>query len=647
MEDENLPLRRRVPGAARAAPAPSGRPVLSDSVLQRMQAAVDAAKEAAPKLGGPAGPGTKARSGAPAGPAGPGGQTDREPVTEPIPRIGAPAASARPTASSPAAAGNATADADPAAGRRAGQRPYLPRPKRAPKRKRMLTSANPADSGRSARPEATGATRHSFRSKPTAEPRDTTPPTRTVPTPAPGSEPTLLPDPIPPEPRPVPLPKRAVAAPAAGSAQTPPAAAPAAAAGPAEAAVLPTRTPPAAQPQSPRPAAGAGPGRAGGPSEVAGPAAVADTAPATRPAGPAPAVRPPAPAPVARPAESAAPFTRASDTTSARSAGTEAAAKATAPPARPATPAAPARLRPGNGTRRRGRRAALVATAAVVAVAAVAVAWSFAGAPSAVSGGPKLTALQRLEAANRRQAATWVAAEVSHSASVACDPQMCSAIEAAGFPAAEVSVLGPTASYPRSSALVIETASVRGLFGTSLNSQVAPIILTSIGSGPAQIVIRLIAAHGIAAYEHDLRADLLNRKQDGAALVASSHIMTSATARKQMDAGQVDTRLLFAISALAAADPVDIVGFGNVATGGSADVPLRYADLAEHDPAAAQNPAGYLNSLVGLLRKLPSEWRPVWAKPERLPGGLAVLRVNFSAPTPLLLLGPSGQPGSS
>jgi hypothetical protein len=43
MEDD-LPLRRRVPGAARSAPAPSARPVLADSVLLRMQAAIDAAK---------------------------------------------------------------------------------------------------------------------------------------------------------------------------------------------------------------------------------------------------------------------------------------------------------------------------------------------------------------------------------------------------------------------------------------------------------------------------------------------------------------------------------------------------------------------------------------------------------------------------
>ena len=57
MEDDGQPLRRRVPGEARSAPASSGRPVLSQSVLLRMQAAVDAARaEAASQDDAPTGP---------------------------------------------------------------------------------------------------------------------------------------------------------------------------------------------------------------------------------------------------------------------------------------------------------------------------------------------------------------------------------------------------------------------------------------------------------------------------------------------------------------------------------------------------------------------------------------------------------------
>src|ERR1700678_4379018 len=62
--DEDLPLRRRVPGAAgREAPA-SARPVLAESVLLRMQPAIDAAKTDLE-------------------------EQDRDPITEPIPSISA------------------------------------------------------------------------------------------------------------------------------------------------------------------------------------------------------------------------------------------------------------------------------------------------------------------------------------------------------------------------------------------------------------------------------------------------------------------------------------------------------------------------------------------------------------------------------
>ncbi len=57
MQDDGQPLRRRVPGDARSAPGPSTRPVLSPTVLRRMQAAVDAAKaEAALEDEQPTGP---------------------------------------------------------------------------------------------------------------------------------------------------------------------------------------------------------------------------------------------------------------------------------------------------------------------------------------------------------------------------------------------------------------------------------------------------------------------------------------------------------------------------------------------------------------------------------------------------------------
>jgi hypothetical protein len=286
--------------------------------------------------------------------------------------------------------------------------------------------------------------------------------------------------------------------------------------------------------------------------------------------------------------------------------------------------------------RRRPRTARIIApVAAVVAVAAAAIVLAMHAAPDLPS------ALQRLEALNRNRAADWVSQEVSRDAVIACDPQMCAALEAHGFPAGNVRSLAQNASYPLSSSVVIVTAAVRALFGTSLATEYAPEILTTIGSGTAQISIRVIAPHGAATYLDALAADLATRRQDGGALLASSQITTSALAKSQMATGLVDSRLLFAIAALAGEHPIDIVSFGNISAGGSSNLPLRYADLAEDVPAAHMSSAAYVGSMLSILRELPAPYRIAWTLTTSLSSGLLVLRIDVPAPSPLGLLGPT------
>jgi hypothetical protein len=73
-------------------------------------------------------------------------------------------------------------------------------------------------------------------------------------------------------------------------------------------------------------------------------------------------------------------------------------------------------------------------------------------------------------------------------------------------------------------------------------------------------------------------------------------------------------------------------------------MPLRQADLAEDvqvrhhlDHAAS---AGYVRSMVSLLRAQRGEFRPAYFRTVRLPGGAVVLRIEFTAPSPMGLLGP-------
>jgi hypothetical protein len=261
------------------------------------------------------------------------------------------------------------------------------------------------------------------------------------------------------------------------------------------------------------------------------------------------------------------------------------------------------------------------------------------------------TAQAAARAAVRSQAAAWVAGQVSPDVTVSCDAVMCAALKADGFPAGKLVILGPASPDPVPSDLVVETATVRALFGSSLAIAWAPAVLASFGSGPGVITVRVVAPHGAAAYQTLLNADLAGRKRSGAALLNDSRITVSAAARSQLAAGQADSRLLAALAALAGHQPVDIVQFGSLGPGASPGVPLRFADLAESVPAAHMNAAAYMRAAWAVLSRADPRIRPARAvsgtlQHQAVSGTLqrqAVLRVEFTAPSPL---GKSG-PGSS
>ena len=288
--------------------------------------------------------------------------------------------------------------------------------------------------------------------------------------------------------------------------------------------------------------------------------------------------------------------------------------------------------------RRRLGPARLVAALVVIVAGALGIAVSlyYVRAPAGI-----LAAAQRQELASRDQAATWVAQQVSHSAIVACDQLMCSALAADRFPSRNLRVLGPTTPYPVTSAVVVVTAVVRYTFGTSLSTDSAPAVLATFGSGSAEISVRVVAPRGAAAYKTAASADLAARETSGRALLGVPDVVASATASKQLTAGQVDSRLLLAIAGLAADHPIDIVDFGNIAPGQDPDIPLRFADLAVNDQAAAPlGSSAYVRSVVADLGAVSMQFRPASTETVVLPSGQKVLRVQFTAPSPLGLLGP-------
>jgi len=244
---------------------------------------------------------------------------------------------------------------------------------------------------------------------------------------------------------------------------------------------------------------------------------------------------------------------------------------------------------------------------------------------------PVSGSLQAVTAA-RATAASWIAGQVSASAVVACDPAMCAALQASGVAAGRLLVLGPSASDPLGSDLVVATPALRSQFGARLASVYAPVVIASFGSGPARIDIRAVAADGTAAFDSALAADRSARIAAGEQLVGNHRIAMTAAARAVLRAGQVDPRLLAMLAALAAQQPLRILAFGDPSPGASAGIPLRSVELGP-----AQAGAHTAAKLRGMLSFLQAQQQPFLPTMATLVHQSA-LSVEYAAPSPLGLL---------
>jgi hypothetical protein len=188
--------------------------------------------------------------------------------------------------------------------------------------------------------------------------------------------------------------------------------------------------------------------------------------------------------------------------------------------------------------------------------------------------------------------------------------------------------------------VVVETAAVRSMFGTSIDAAWAPDVLATIGSGAAGITIRLIAPHGALAYQAALSQGVTGREQYGTALLnntTNNRIELSQEAENQLNAGQVDPRLVLAIASIAIdqpIEPIDVARFENIGPGVSSDLPLRFADLTVNGNAAHMSSSAYVRAMHSYLSSQSSQLGPVSGQ-MALSGGQDVFRVEFAAPSPL------------
>jgi hypothetical protein len=248
------------------------------------------------------------------------------------------------------------------------------------------------------------------------------------------------------------------------------------------------------------------------------------------------------------------------------------------------------------------------------------------------------SAATTLGGATRNMAAAWVAGQVSRTAVVSCDPVMCRALRAHGIPERDLLVLRPGTASPLGSDVVVATAAVRSQFGHRLSSVYAPAVIASFGSGNLRIEVRVIVPHGAAAYFAELSADLRARKASGAELLHNGLISASAAARRQLAAGQVDSRLLIALASMTAVHRLHIVAFGDSAPGIGASGPVRSAELSDIDGGHGASASAYARSMLAFLRVQQAPYRPAHAGTIQLADGKTVLRIEFDDPSPLGLL---------
>ena len=273
--------------------------------------------------------------------------------------------------------------------------------------------------------------------------------------------------------------------------------------------------------------------------------------------------------------------------------------------------------------RRRWRLAALVLALAGAAVAALWLAGGLASAPSRAARVPAAGAGPPPAVAGAQaRAAAWVAGQVSGNAIVACYPGMCAALQEQGVAAARLMPLRSAAASPRGAGVLVTSPSAGG----QLAVRYAPALIASFGSGGNRVEVRAVEPGGAPAYRAALRADLAARRAAGSQLLRNPHIRFTGPGVAQLQAGQVDARLLATLAALAAQYSFRVTAFGAAAPG----APVLFREVA----------------ITGIGRGLPAALAMARAQnPPYLPAHAAVvgqtgLSIEFAAPSPLGLLSP-------
>ena len=228
--------------------------------------------------------------------------------------------------------------------------------------------------------------------------------------------------------------------------------------------------------------------------------------------------------------------------------------------------------------------------------------------------------------------AAWIASQVSANAIIACYPGMCAALQEQGVMAGRLMPLGPGDADPAGADVMVTSPSV----SRQLAGEYAPALIASFGSGATRIDVRATEPGGAAAYQSALRADLAARRSAGSELLRNWRIKFTEQDTAQLRAGEVDSRLLATLAALASQYSFRVAAFGDASPG--AQVPFRQVTITGD---GGQDAAAVLAGALAMVRAQQPPYLPAHATILHPAGGLrapATLSIEFAAPGPLGLL---------
>ena len=237
----------------------------------------------------------------------------------------------------------------------------------------------------------------------------------------------------------------------------------------------------------------------------------------------------------------------------------------------------------------------------------------------------------------RSQAAAWIAGQVTTAAIIGCDPAMCTALQAQGVTAGRLMPLPPGTASPGNAGILVTSSPL-----SPLAEKYAPALIASFGSGATRIDVHATEPGGAATYAAALRADLAARKYAGSELLRNWRITFTALDARQLRAGQVDSRLLATLAALAFQYPIRVDAFSDAAPGDAtsgaasgAELPFRAVTITI---SGGQNRTARLSSAQALVRSQSAPYQPGHVTMVDPTGPQAALNVEFTAPSPLGLL---------